>query len=477
MTADPGRRRRQTRRGAVAAVVLVVCATIAVFVGASTLRTSEAGSAPETDTRITVSFPSTPTIAIGVVDDENRLASLVVGAVSPLGVGGSIITVPVNVDSSIGFGETRSPLSSRPYTTGDDESAEALTIGLESILSITVQHTLILGPDEVQAVVEPFAPFEVDLPDDVIDSDSESESDGESGDVDDNLVAAAGAEVLDADVIARVLTAIDVDGATYSHHDVDVSVWRAIAAAATNSPLDGEPVLDADGRPVDPTTADETLDRLLSGQVAHRDLAIDRGAAAEADNPDGVDFVLADRADALLVFGEIAPGLVSKPNESLSFQIIARFTDEQVAIAGDDATTAGLMQDLIRELLFAQGNVVSVQTSPASDGAAEITRLEVADEGFVDAVREVAPVLFGEVEVEVSTRVIEGVDVVAVLGTSFLERRAEIAVEIAATSTTEPERDADAEPVDDGDESVDDEVGSETTDQSDATPDTVAADE
>jgi hypothetical protein len=471
MTADPRRRRRQTRVGALAAVVLVLVGAVAAVVGVSTLRTSEAGSAPASDTRVEVAFPSTPTIAIGVVDDENRLASLVVGVVSPAGAGGSLVSVPVNVDTTIGFGDERSTLGSRPYVPGDAESLEALTFGLESTLSITVQHALVLGPDEVLAVVERVAPLEVDLPDDVIDADSDPDE-----------VAEAGVATLDAATIAAAMTAIDIDGTTYSHHDLDVALWAAFARAASSSPLDVDVPLDGDDRPIDPTGVDEAFERLLAGSVAHRDLAIDIDAAADAVNPDEADFVIVDRSDALLVFGEIAPGLVSKPNESLSFQIIAPFSDEQIAAAGDGVTTVELMHDLIGELLFAQGNVVSVQTSPSVDGAGEVTRLEVSDEDFVEAVAEVAPLLFGEVDVVVASRLIEGVDVVAVLGTGFLDRRAEIAAEAATSSTTDPATDSET---DDG-ESVDGEsVDSETADgdatavndESDATSDTVAADE
>lgn len=466
MTADPARRRRQTRLGALAAFLLVVVGSVAAVIGTSTLRTSEAGSAPVVDARVEVAFPSTPTIAVGIVDEENRLASLVVGVLSPTGAGGSLVTIATNVDTTIGLGDTRSPLGNQPYTPGDAASVEALTIGIESILSITVQHLLILGPDETIDLVERFAPFDVDFPDDVIDADGEE-------------VAAAGLASFDAEVIAAAFTAIDIEGSAYSHHDIDVALWTALADAASSSPLDAEPSFDADDRPVDPGSADEALDLLLSGPVAVRDLAIDPRIADDAANEAGTDFVIADRSDALLVFGEIAPGLVSTPNESLSFQIIARFTDDQVVAAGAGSTTASLMHDLITELLFAKGNIVSVQTAASVEGAAQITRLEVADKDFIDAVKEVAPVLFGEVDVVEATRLVEGVDVVAVLGTAFLERRAEIAEETSATSTTVDTTDSDAgtdvasEPELESTEPV----GQESTDESDTTSDTVAADD
>ena len=144
---------------------------------------------------------------------------------------------------------------------------------------------------------------------------------------------------------------------------------------------------------------------------------------------------MVDRSDALLVFAEIAPAMVSPPNESLSFQIVAPFTQEQIDASLTDATKPGVLGDLVGELLFSQGNVISVLSQPAPDGAGETTRLEVSDESFVETVRAVAPILFGDVEVVVATTLIDGVDVVAVLGTDFLERRAEIRAETGDDDT------------------------------------------
>ncbi len=112
-------------------------------------------------------------------------------------------------------------------------------------------------------------------------------------------------------------------------------------------------------RPVSPDGTDEFWERLLGGDVAARDIAVDRNAAQAADNDTEADFVLVDRRDALLVFGSVSPGLVSKPNESLSFSLVVGFDEAQVAVLGEGAdgqqiTKTSMTRRFIGEMLFAQ---------------------------------------------------------------------------------------------------------------------------
>lgn len=469
MTADSKRRHRRTVSGAIVALVMLIVAVAATIVGVSTLRTSEVGQAVGRDDRVRVAFPSTPVAALAVVDGENRLTSLAMAVLDPAGRGGSIVTIPVNVDTSIGLGETRTPLSSRPFDPTDPTAADALTSALESTIALTIDRAVILTEEALVDLIGPHAPVEVDLPDAVISGETQDE------------VAEPGVQDLDAEEMAELFTTIDIAGVAYDHHPVDVALWSGLADAVTATPLDAEVPLDDAGRPIEPTSGDELLDRLVSGPVNVRDLAIVRSGIDELANADDSDFVLLDRSDALLVFAEIAPSLVSTPNESLSFQIIAPFTDEQLASMGEDVTTAELVRDLIGELVFAQGNVVSVQTAASSDGAMEETVLQVTEAADIEPVEAVAPVLFGDVDVVEATRVVEGVDVVAVLGTDFLVRRAEIRDEQAATDDTATDATQDGANQDDASDgpgdTTSDTDASESDDESDATSDTVASDE
>lgn len=462
MTADPRRRRRNVRVGLFSGIALVVVAIAATVVGVLTLRTSEAGEAVQVDSRPVVALPSTPTAALAVVDDQDRLTSLAVVTLLPAGGGSNIVTVPVNFDTSLGFGEERTPLSRRPVIADDADGVARFTVDVESALSMTIPFTAVLDEAAIAALVEPLAPLSAEFPVDVVESDAATDDDEAAG-----MLIEAGEREFDAEQAAAALTAIDGGISASLRHDLDVAVWQAIARAATERPLDAEVPLDDDDRPVDPASVEELLGRAMSGPVGSRDLAVNAEATASLPNPTEADFVVLDRFDALLVFAEIAPSLVSTPNESLTFQIIAPFSDDQVAVLGDEVTTELLVRQLITELVFAQGNVVSVQTAPSSEGAGETTLLEVADEAFLDDVREVAPVLFGEVEVVLAERLVEGTDVVAVLGTDFLDRRAEILAEQddAVSDFTLVE-----------DESVDESVD-ESAEEAPVASDTVDADE
>ena len=119
MTASADRRRRSTIVGAVAGLVAIIAVVAVSIVSYRTLRTSEEGRSPEVDVRDSVSFPSTPNAVLGVVDDLDRLTSIVVLTLDPSGVGGSIVTIPVNADQTNGFGPTRLPISRQPYTPGN----------------------------------------------------------------------------------------------------------------------------------------------------------------------------------------------------------------------------------------------------------------------------------------------------------------------------------------------------------------------
>lgn len=482
MTANPARRRASTMRGAIVAGVLAVVAIVASVVAVATLRTSEAGEAVEVDDRTRVEFPSTPVAAIAVVDADDRLTSVALATLDPAGTGGSVVTVPANFDTSLGLAQLRAPLSARPVVAEDPANVDAFVTDLESALRLTIPFSVVMSNDDIEAYVDRFAPIRVDLPEDVVDSAGDGSPE----------IASAGAQDVDAAEFAQLLTAIDVAGSAYDHHPTDVALWSGLAAAITEAPLPLDLPLDDFDRPIDPVDGPELLERLAAGPVAVRDLAIDAVGAAELPNPDGADFVQLDQFDAVLVFAQIAPGLMSTPNESLTFQIIAPFSDDQVADAlGPDVTTELIIRQLISELIFAEGNVVSVQTTPSAEGAGTTTTLDVSDAQFIEAVEQVAPILFGEVEVVEAASLLDGVDVIAVLGTDFLVRRAEIlagegpttiadddAESISDLAEQDDESDGGDEESDGGedDAAVSDDA-SESVSDDDASSDTVVVDE
>lgn len=418
MTADPVVRRRVTVAGALlalaGAVVLVVVGVVAV----STLRNSNEGVAPVRDERTVLSFPGTPNMVIGVVDDLDRLTSLAVATLDPSGVGGSLVTIPVNVDRTNGAGAERQPVSRQPFTPGDDGNVDVLVSELEPLLSLTIERGVVLGPDELAATVGSFAPLDVDVPQRVEDSDTPG-----SG-----FVVGSGERRVDAEQLVAAFTAISAGESSYEQHDIDVALWEGVAS--TVKPSGVEVLRDEFDRPRPPESPEEFFDRLFAGNVGVRDLAVDLEAAAARDNEAGADFVLVDRNDALLVFGSISPGLVTTPGDALSLKIVVGFDEADVRALGDDLdgtpiTKASLARRLIGDFLFGGADVRSVVLTDAPELVPDVTALVVSDEAVEASARSVSDFFFTDADVREAATVTDGIDVEVILGDDFLKLRAD----------------------------------------------------
>ncbi len=470
MTASADRRRRSTILGAVAGLIGLIAIIATSIVAYATLRTSEEGRAPEVDVRDVVAFPSTPNAVIGVVDDLDRLTSVAVLTLDPAGVGGSIVTIPVNADQTNGFGPVRLPISRQPYEPGNAEHEAELVSELEPLLTLTIERSAVVGPDALTDLLDPMSPFDVDLPERVVDSDTAG-----SG-----LVVIDGERQLEADEIVEAFTAIDADGPSYTHHATDVALWTAVAGSTRRAAV--EVPLDEFDRPVAPADFDDFWARLSGGDVAVRDMAIDVNAATEPENETDADFVILDRRDALLVFGSISPGLVSKPNESLSFSLVSAFDEADVGLLGDDAsgfeiTKASMTRRFIGEMVFEQANIVAVDLTDDPGSVPAITRIEVADAGFEEDVRAVSERFFGDAEVVVAGTITDGVDAVVFLGENFLVQREEL-LEIERAQAAAAAEESAEEQDDEGDGGADFDVSDQVLDVEDAaTTDTVPGDE
>jgi hypothetical protein len=454
VTAIPQRRRKRTVIAAVLAVVMVIVASAMVVVGAVTLYNSQEGEAVGVDTRPRETFPATPNALLAVTDDEGALASVVVLTLLPEGQGGSIVTLPVNVDATAGFGVQRRPLNEF----FDASDPEAFTVAVSDMLSVTIEQTLIVDPAGLAALLAPIESVSAVLPDAAIDTDAirpdgstpattspdtvpdstdagptDSEPNGsgvptttepESGAVDaelDGVVVSAGPQVLDMAQVVDALTAIDESVPAYDQHPLDVAIWTALASTA---PVDSPPepvATDAEGRPVPPSSVEQLLVELFQGPVGVRDIAAD--PPPEATNPTGADVVVLDRSDSMLVFASISPALMSTPNVGPKFRIVAQYSDEQLAaLGGSYDTNSDVARELIAGLLFVQANIVSVDT--ASAVAPAVTLIQVSDPRLLEEATKTSETLFGPVEVVLAPTVLEGVDQVVTLGESYLALQA-----------------------------------------------------
>lgn len=410
MTASTARRRRSTIVAAVAAVTGLAVIVFATLVGAATLVDSRAGrdvSAGVGTDRLTL--PATGTGLLGVVDDDGVLASAVVVVLHPDGAGGSLVVIPPTADSTFVRAGDVEPLRETLELDGPDGFLRAV----ESLTAITFDVAELVDRDRFAALFASAGEVRVEAPAVVPDP---------------SPVPADGSATLTIEEVADGLTAT-LPALDHRLDPFRTSLWTAVgqhAGSGTGAAPTGDDDVEA-GRP-SPRRTEDLLASLFAGRVGVR--PVRTVPAATDQNPRLVDAVVVDRAEVLLVFGQIAPARVAVPNPSLSFRIEVGFSEGQLAELG--ATNADVARDLISVLLFLQANVVSVDTAPGDAPARTVAF--VADAESAEQVREGWAQVFGEIDVRVAEVAIVGVDATLVLGEPYLRLRA---AELTAADTND----------------------------------------
>jgi Arc/MetJ-type ribon-helix-helix transcriptional regulator len=419
MTASVARRRRRAMAGATVSFALVLVAAGLTFVGATTIANSNVGAVVQGDVRPVILLPQTDNAALAVVDDDNRLTALIVATLLPGGEGGSIVTIPVDADASIGLGDERRPLAGVLDPADPDNFFEAV----EGTLAIVLQFGEIVGADRLAELIEPVTPVSVDLPfvpasaqlGDVPQSSATTTTEV----VRDELADLLQSTDFDVTAAVDVLRSTPLPGTNADRQTNTFAMWSAFAAATPVDAADDVPV-DEFGLPVTASTIDDVFSRLWQGPVQVRDLAV-VSAQSSTDGNEAAVSVL-DRFDSLLVFAQISPARVSKPNVGLVFRVEVPITDVQLNVESSPfANRSDVARSALGQLLFLQANVASVDVAPSPEGAPTKTRVEVADEKFVaDLQKSLSPV-FGDAEYVVSEQLIAGIDVVMTIGTGYFD--------------------------------------------------------
>jgi hypothetical protein len=397
VTAFAARRRRSTWVGVVLLVLGIGTLVALTSLGIATLANSEAGRAAGDDLTV-VTLPETPAALLGVVDDAGRLTSVVSLVLDPSGVGGSIVSIAAIADSSLGLGTDRLPLAETLELFGP----EAFRTEAEALTGISYDVVELADAARVASLIAPLGELKVELPIDVIDDDAAEP------------VAVAGTTRVRADEAAAILTAFTASRSDIESEPARDAVWSAVASRVGAGIGSGLPFEFGAAVPRY-STLDPLVDQLFGGTVGWRNVRY----VPPVENPRGVDVVVPDRSELVLVFAQIAPGRLGAPNPSLTFRIEATFSDDELAELG--LTNADIAYDVIERLLFVNANVVSVSTEAADGGAPDLTQVEVADAAVVQTIEDSYPVVFGELEVVTPTTRIAGVDAVVVLGDSYLD--------------------------------------------------------
>jgi len=347
-----------------------------------------------------IKLPVTPVGMLATVDAADRLTSIAVFVLAAgTQLGGSILTVPVSSDSTAGIGPDRIPLT-EVYS---KDGAQALSLALESVLSLTIDVSAVSTPTEAEALLAPVAPFSV-----AMSSDVEATSAGGTTDV----ILPAGQASISASQAVTVLTSVAKGQLNAARRGNIDAVWAGVASgvgAGKATPDLSVPL----------TSLSDLMGRLFAGPVESRGLPAE--AISATDNPDDKDVEALVRSEAIFVLASIAPASMSAPSTGLVFRVEAPpGYEDRVKFA-------------VGVILYLGGNVVSVYLG---GDIHEATRYVIDDPRLVQEA-ESNNVLFGLTETLKPAMPIEGVDVILQLGTEFLNG---VGNELPSTttSTTEP---------------------------------------
>ncbi len=401
MTVSRHRRRMSTTRALIASLIGVVLAVGFGIAGAVAIYNTKDGQVQGSDTP-EVSFPSTPTGAIAVLDANGALASLAVLAIRPAeedepGRGGTVVPVPVSADVSGGVGAERLPIDETVSLFGPESVADELP----ALLGVSIDRIAVVTETELAAMLAPLAATSVGLPLPA------TRADG-------TVIAEAGAQSLDGAAMAAVLASRTAGRPAADDYLNQSAVWSAVADAVGEglaSPLALQAVTTGGAASAPPIG--ELVGRLTSGPISMQVLRSDPIVSVDV-NPRGVDAVALDRVEVAVIFGHIAPSRVAAPYAGYTIRVVSAYRDDQLpeGVARHDVAYTAT-----KALAGLEANVRSVDTVAGDVEASTI--IEVANDSLVAAGERLVDV-FGSVDVRVGDTRINGIDMVVTLGTDYL---------------------------------------------------------
>jgi hypothetical protein len=402
MTALTGRRQRHTFYALAAGLVAAVLAPTLVYVGAKAISNSKAGKNALAHVKPEQTFPQTPTAMLATVNAANDLTSVTVFVLAPdsdvsaAGYdqrGGSVVSVPINVDT--GSGGPQLTLHDAYALGGEAE----LRIDLEAAINLTIEYSSVMTGDQVTEFLTGMPPVQATLPRDVLGTD-------------DAVLFPKGSVSLTSAQLAQIMTTRSPTEREHLRQQNLDAVWAAIASTVGTGRQDQ--TLSA----TTPLTFAEVAARLMAGPVASRGLLA--RALDPQLNAEGLDIESLDRPDAILVFASIAPAQMSRPASGLSYRLEAPpGYDQQVR------KTIGI-------LLASGGNIVSVDLN--SKPTAETT-FRIFDPTLAGVEPTDNPV-FGTIKIETPDIRLGGIDVTVALGTDYLKKVDLSAPDATSTSTS-----------------------------------------
>lgn len=419
MTAIESRRRRRTTWALVCGLVGALMLPSGLVLSANSLLNSTDGDS--VDASDVVRIPSTPAALLAVVDAGGLLASLQMVALAPGGIGGTVVSIPVNAAAIVGEGETPRRLYDS-YLAG---GIAALTGDVEGLLNVTFATSAAVTAGDLAPLLASITNVTVEF---------DRPVKGVLGGVVTDVLP-AGRQSITAEQVAKALAAIEPNAAEADRLPLLKSLWVGVGASQRNPQIDltttstgviaGDTTSTALGAP----TIDMKgfIDRLLAGQVQVWQFA---GAAVEQGdaNPNGLDWYALDRAEIILVTASVVPSSVSSLLASINVQIDSPFND------------AAITREAVLRFMSLGVNIVLIRE--VTDPPQQATIAAIADVALESEVAGYASVL-GAMEIHRQKVPVEGVDLRLTLGVdfeNFVRANPSDALISASTTTTAGEQ-------------------------------------
>lgn len=344
-----------------------------------------------------VRIPSTPAALLAVVDAGGLLASLQMIALAPGGIGGTVVSIPVNAAALVGKGE----IPRRLYDSFLSGGITALTSDVEGLLNVTFTTGAAVTAGDLAPWLAAITNVKVEF---------DRPIRGVLGGVVTDVLP-TGRQSFTAEQVAAALAAIEPNAAEADRLPMLKSLWVGVGASQRNPQIDLTATATGDVAGDTTTTAPtaptigmkEFIDRLLAGQVQVWQFAAT--ALPQGDtNPNGLDWYALDRAEIILVTASVVPSSVSSLLASINVQIDTPFND------------AAITREAILRFMSLGVNIVLVRE--ITDPPEQATIAAIADVALESEVAGYAPAL-GAMEIHRQTVPVEGVDLRLTLGIDF----------------------------------------------------------
>jgi hypothetical protein len=383
------RRRHQTWVAFGAGIMVLVLLPVSVVVAWRAIRDSKA--AQEIVALPSRDLPTTPTAILAVTDELNFLTSLSIVALTPDGIGGTVMIMPVGLMVA---GQPAGQPKRLADVYGSD-GVDALKSAVEGATNSQIDLIAVNGVDataELIARVGTTTPtYEVDVTD--------TETDATRS------VASAGVNEFSPLQAAQVLAARDISQMESARMPNVKATWDAIVASVGNGSIGAVPaVVIPDVGAQTPPDMSAFMSALFAGSIKVWQFASERVTSTEA-NPQDIDVYGYNAGEVVMVMASVAPSAMVAVLPTLSVQIDSPYADIEVT------------KEATFRMLYMGTNVILVRQ--VSSTPPPITIIKYADE-MDRAMAEPLTTMFGEIVFEKATERVEGIDVQVILGDSFV---------------------------------------------------------